>query len=163
MEKGNPLNNIFEDWDGERVLSATKHYKATNEFLKVAQEYVKATRDKFYPISESNIQIRDILLLGNKWIYADKGEENNIEGEKIEVYEIEILYDFEFYTFSEREQNQIDDVLKEIDLWSKDHGGKLSFDEWTIPIIMYIEDLDDYQRAEVRKVFTRKKERGEWS
>lgn len=157
---GEPIKGFFEDWEGEIVLSDTKNYESAQEFLKKAQEYVKDTRDEFYPIGE-NYRVRDILVSDDCWRYVDDSKEGSNIGKKIEVYETDILYDFEYYTFSEKEQDKIDTALKEIEIRVKTDLPDM--DIWNIPLLCYKEDLDEYQKAEVRKVFSQKRERGEWS
>ena len=155
------LKDFLEDWDGEKVLGDVNNFESGEEFLREAQKYVNATRDEYSPVCDGAFTLKDIIFTDEVWMYKEIADQNKISGEHMKVYETEILYDFSYYTFSEKEQDQINDVLKEIEILIK--SGEKDFDEWDIPVIAYLEDLDNYQKAEVRKVFAQKRERGEWS
>lgn len=158
-----PIKGFFESDSGERIIGHVMSFENASDFLKKAQKYVSESRDEYTPVSDKVRMEHYILTSDDDTLYRrDLAEERNIQGEELLFYETDTLYDFEYYAFSEKEQDKINDVLKELDLWNK-HYGKIGFTEWEIPFPIYLEDLDEYQKAEVRKIFTQKRERGEWS
>lgn len=159
-----PIKGFFESDSGERIIGHVLAYKSKSDFLEKAQKYISESRDEYTPVSDNVRMEHYILTSYDDTLYRqDVAEERNIQGEELLFYETDTLYDFEYYTFSEKEQDRIDDVLKELNIIYLHNGKNFPFDKWAIPVISYIEDLDEYQKAEVRKIFTQKRERGEWS
>lgn len=157
------IKGFFEDNEGVRIIGHVLNFKNKSDFLKKAEEYIRSTREENTPLSD-NVRMEHYILceVEDALYRQDLAKELNKAGEELLFYETDVLYDFSYYTFSENEQDLINDVIKELNVDYLHNGGAFTYDEWTIPLIIYIEDLDDYQKAEVRRIFVQKRERGEW-
>ncbi|MBJ8030708.1 hypothetical protein [Bacillus cereus group sp. N21] len=85
IEKRNPVQGFFEDYDGQIILSDVRNFKSKKEFVEQAEKYLLENKSCQETVIKPHVT--NILVGEEEWKPAD---DPDFEGEEITVYCAEV-------------------------------------------------------------------------